>query len=208
MTLPRTPLHPAPARRRSDAHVAALDHLVPATAAGDRRAFAELVTRYRPRVAAVARRHVSRHADVEDVVQEVWIALWQHVGAIERPRALPGWLRRVTVHAALRAQARSGRLVASEEVEDLVSDEHTEEQGLARSARGELNQAVHGALARLRTADRRLVELLMADDRPDYRSVSRAIDRPVGSIGPTRQRVFDRLRRDPSLERLAPLVAA
>jgi RNA polymerase sigma factor (sigma-70 family) len=207
MTLPRT-LHPAPARRRSDADVAALDHLVPATAAGDRRAFAELVTRYRPLVAGVARRHVSRAADVEDVVQEVWIALWLHVGAIERPRALPGWLRRVTMHAALRAQARSGRLVASDEMDDVVSDEHTEEQGLARSGRAELHDAVEGALGRLRAGDRRLVELLMADDRPDYRSVSRALDRPVGSIGPTRQRVFDRLRRDPALERVAPLVAA
>jgi RNA polymerase sigma factor (sigma-70 family) len=208
MTLPRTSHNPAPARRRSDADIAALDHLVPATAAGDRRAFAELVTRYRPLVAAVARRHVSRQADVDDVVQDVWIALWQHVGAIERPRALPGWLRRVTVHAALRAQARSGRLVAIGEVDDLVSDEQTEELGVARSGRAELHQAVQGALGRLRTGDRRLVELLMADDRPDYRSVSRAIDRPVGSIGPTRQRVFDRLRRDPELERVAPLVAA
>ena len=43
--------------------------------------------------------------------------------------------------------------------------------------------------------------LLSADDRPDYRTVSRMVDRPVGSIGPTRQRALERLRRQPALAR-------
>ena len=34
----------------------------------------------------------------------------------------------------------------------------------------------------------------MADPPLDYRTIAEIIDRPVGSIGPTRQRCLDRLR--------------
>jgi DNA-directed RNA polymerase specialized sigma24 family protein len=57
------------------------------------------------------------------------------------------------------------------------------------------------ALMDLRPADRRLVLLLSKDDRPDYRTISALVDRPVGSIGPTRQRALERLRRRPELAR-------
>jgi DNA-directed RNA polymerase specialized sigma24 family protein len=53
----------------------------------------------------------------------------------------------------------------------------------------------------LRPEDRRLVLLLSEHDRPDYRTISRLVDRPVGSIGPTRQRALERMRRQPELAR-------
>src|SRR5437660_1644807 len=50
-----------------------LSRLVAAASHGDRDAFNRLVTLYRTLVTQVARRYVSRNADVDDVVQEVWI---------------------------------------------------------------------------------------------------------------------------------------
>jgi hypothetical protein len=40
----------------------------------------------------------------------------------------------------------------------------------------------------------RLLRVLMANPRPSYPAVSAALDMPVGSIGPTRQRCLRRLR--------------
>jgi RNA polymerase sigma factor (sigma-70 family) len=185
---------------------AELVRLVEAAAAGDRVAFTRLVDLYRPLVTLVACRYVSRRADTDDIVQEVWIKLWEHIGAIERPEALPGWLRRVTTNVAFRFHSRNGRLVASD-VAELPATDVTEDLGLRRSVLGEVQGAVGQALGRLKPSDRQLVELLMVDDRPDYRAVSRQIDRPVGSIGPTRQRIFERLRRDPAINRLDPVAA-
>lgn len=180
-----------------------LTRLVERASAGDREAFTELVDSYRSLVIHVARRYVSRQADAEDVAQEVWIKLWEHLHTIERPEALPGWLRRVTTNAAFRFQSRSARLVVGD-VADQPTANITEDLGLRRTVLVEVRGVVGQALGRLKASDRRLVELLMADDRPDYQAVSRQIDRPVGSIGPTRQRIFDRLRRDPGINRLAP----
>src|SRR5690606_19922079 len=91
-----------------------LSLLVARACAGDRDAFNPLVTLYRTLVTQVARRYVSRNADVDDVVQEVWIKLWEHLDTIERPEALPGWLRRVTTNVAFRLHARSSRLVVGD----------------------------------------------------------------------------------------------
>jgi RNA polymerase sigma factor (sigma-70 family) len=185
---------------------AELARLVGDAAAGDREAFAELVSAHRALVTQVARRYVSRSADADDVVQEVWIKLWQHLGAIEKPEALPGWLRRVTTNVAFRLQSRNARMVVGD-VDELPALDLTEDLGLRRTILLEVQGVVGQALGRLKASDRRLIELLMAEDRPDYRAVSRQVDRPVGSIGPTRQRIVERLKRDPAINCLAPTAA-
>jgi hypothetical protein len=47
-----------------------------------------------------------------------------------------------------------------------------------------------------------LFALLMASDSPDYARISQTTGRPMGSIGPTRQRLLERLRRDPDIRHL------
>ena len=192
---------PDPRSARPDK--AELSRLVDAASHGDREAFNRLVSLYRTLVTQVARRYVSRNADVDDVVQEVWIKLWEHLDTIERPEALPGWLRRVTTNVAFRLHSRGSRLVVGD-VGEVPSLDLTEETGVHRTILVDLQGAVGQALGRLKDSDRQLVELLMVEDRPDYRAVSRQINRPVGSIGPTRQRIFERLRRDPAINSLAP----
>jgi RNA polymerase sigma factor (sigma-70 family) len=194
---------PGRAERADRPDRAELTLLVAAASHGDRDAFNRLVTLYRTLVTQVARRYVSRNADVDDVVQEVWIKLWEHLDTIERPEALPGWLRRVTTNVAFRLHSRSARLVVGD-VGEVPSLDLTDEVGVHHTILIDVQGAVGQALGRLKDSDRQLVELLMVEDRPDYRAVSRQINRPVGSIGPTRQRIFERLRRDPAITRLAP----
>jgi RNA polymerase sigma factor (sigma-70 family) len=178
-----------------------VSELVRRAAAGDREAFRDLVERYGPFVTQVARRFSCCAADADDVAQEVWCTLWAHLDRIESPELLHAWLRRVTTNRAFRVQARTVRLVPGWDAGEQPGTDQTEEVGLRRTGRAETHSAVHEALARLKAADRQLVELLMVQDRPDYRSVSRVVNRPVGSIGPTRQRIFERLRRDPDIGR-------
>jgi RNA polymerase sigma factor (sigma-70 family) len=200
---PPEPAAPASDERAGRPDRAELSRLVAAASHGDRDAFSQLVSMYRTLVTQVARRYVSRNADVDDVVQEVWIKLWEHLDTIERPEALPGWLRRVTTNVAFRLHARGSRLVFGD-VADVPALDLTDDVGVHRTILIDVQGAVGQALGRLKDSDRQLVELLMVEDRPDYRAVSQQINRPVGSIGPTRQRIFERLRRDPAINRLAP----
>jgi DNA-directed RNA polymerase specialized sigma24 family protein len=47
----------------------------------------------------------------------------------------------------------------------------------------------------------------MADPRPPYEEISAALDIPIGSIGPTRQRALERLRQELDKQRTLVLVS-
>jgi RNA polymerase sigma factor (sigma-70 family) len=178
--------------------------LVDRARAGDERALAAIVARCTPMVRGVARRYLRRPSDVDDVAQEVWLAFTRHLHRIESPASTRAWLVRVTTHAAWRAQRKAPWADPVAAVEDQAALDDTEETGMRRAGHGEARVAVRAALAGLAPRERRLIELLVADDRPDYRTVATLVGRPVGSIGPTRQRILARLRQEPALVGLAP----
>ena len=51
------------------------------------------------------------------------------------------------------------------------------------------------ALEQLSERDRTLLRMLAADPMPSYEEIGAALDMPIGSIGPTRARALERLRR-------------
>jgi RNA polymerase sigma factor (sigma-70 family) len=76
------------------------------TAAGDTESFTALVGRYGPMVLGVCRRVLGPTADAEDAFQATFLALLRHGRSIRDPGALPGWLHRTALNAALRARCR------------------------------------------------------------------------------------------------------
>jgi RNA polymerase sigma factor (sigma-70 family) len=167
--------------------------------ANDERAIGEIVERCTPMLRALARRYVADPSDADDVVQDVWVTFVQHLDRIHEPAATRGWLMQVLTHTAWRAQSRARRSVPTASVSDGAANDDTEAAALRRVWCDELRRRLMPALRTLRPEDRRLVVLLAGERRPDYRSVSRLVDRPIGSIGPTRQRALHRLRSQPSL---------
>jgi len=167
---------------------------------GDVGAWRELTKMFTPLVERLARQVCRSSADVDDVVQEVWLLLLRNLDKIRSPACLPGWLQRVAKNAALRhIRAQRAQPYADLPEECVVGED---EAGLRLSLCAS-QQGVQHALRRLTEADRRLLALLMAEDRPDYAKISRDLDRPIGSIGPTRQRLLRQLSHDPAIVRLA-----
>jgi RNA polymerase sigma factor (sigma-70 family) len=172
--------------------------------AHDERAVAEIVERCTPMLRALAGRYLTDRSAVDDVVQDVWVTFVQNMHRIHEPAATRGWLVQVLTHTAWRAERRARRSVATPDMSDAAGHDDTEDAALRRVWCDELRTRFTPALQALRPADRRLVVLLAGARQPDYRSVSRLTNRPVGSIGPTRQRALHRLRHQPSLAGLDP----
>jgi RNA polymerase sigma-70 factor (ECF subfamily) len=59
-----------------------------------------LFRRYAPYVAAIAHRLLGRDEDVDDTIQEVFVAAVRGIHAVRDPAAIRGWLARVTVRVA------------------------------------------------------------------------------------------------------------
>jgi RNA polymerase sigma factor (sigma-70 family) len=187
-------------RTRGDA--AEMAALVCRARTGDRSAMNQIVDRCTPMVRAVAHRYVSNPADVDDVVQDAWLSLVEHLDTIRSPAATRAWLVQVTTHAAWRNRRKVLRAPPDAEVDERAADDDTAELGLSHVWCEQLRQPLAEAVRALRPEHRRLVELLAADEPPDYRTASKLLNRPIGSIGPTRQRALERLRRHPALSHL------
>ena len=63
----------------------------------------------------------------------------------------------------------------------------------------ERDEILWSALHTLPPRCQRLLRLLAADPPPSYGQVSEILDMPIGSIGPTRARCLERLRRSSTL---------
>lgn len=84
------------------------DRIVAGRAAdGDVAAFAVLVRRYTPMMRAYTRRMLNSSADVDDTVQEAFVAAWQRLPELEDPAKVKSWLMRVAGRKAVdRIRAR------------------------------------------------------------------------------------------------------
>ncbi len=189
------------ARHRTAADPSDLDDVVRAASAGDGAAWAALVERFAGRVRAVAHAHRLSPHDAEDVMQSTWLRLLEHIASVRVPGAVGGWIATTarreslrTVQAARRQEPTEHELLDTAIVEPVDAD---------RLAEAERRQTVTGALGRLSARDAALLGMLFAEPAPSYAEISAALDMPVGSIGPTRQRTIARLRRDRDLRRLA-----
>lgn len=164
---------------------------------GDSMAWARLVRRFTPQVRAVARRRGLAAFDQDEVAQRTWLALLKGIHSLQQPLALPGWLHTTAHRESLRLRQEAAREVpasevgAAEPIWDIDLDD-------ALDAR-ERQERVRKAVARTAGHQRELLEALVAEPALSYDEISKKLDIPVGSIGPTRARSLARLRRDPYL---------
>ena len=170
---------------------------------GDRQAWDQLVDRYASLVWSICRRHRLEAADAHDAAQTVWLNLVDHLDSLRDPAALPGWLATTTQRECgriLRA-ARRPCNAAYARAAQTIPDEHARaaEQDLLAAER---HAALREAFGQLPPGCQQLLTLLTADPPVSYAKISAKLGIPAGSIGPTRRRCLDKLRRHPAITAL------
>jgi RNA polymerase sigma factor (sigma-70 family) len=169
-----------------------IERLVRDAERGDERAWNALVNQYAGLVWAVARAHRLNDADAADVSQATWIKLFRSLGNLKTPAAVGAWLATTARRESLRCIQRNGRTEPWPEEREFADDgPDVDAQLLA----GERDALVLRALSELCKRDQALLRMLSADPAPSYEEIGAALDMPIGSIGPTRARALERLRR-------------
>ncbi len=174
--------------------------LVDGARAGDSQAWDALVERYLPLVSALIARHRLRGADAEDVNQTVWLSLVEHLDSLREPEALPGWIATTTRNECLRwlrlhQQSTPVDPQGPSPLDTLSVDQDVDDDLL----REERHHALREALEELPAPRRELLILLLDDPPMAYGEISDRLGIPIGSIGPTRARALETLRRSPAL---------
>jgi RNA polymerase sigma factor (sigma-70 family) len=170
---------------------------------GDVQAWDALIERYAPLIWSICRKYRLGPVDADDVGQSVWLHLVDHLGKIREPAALAGWLATTTRRECGRIvrASRGPHAVIYELDAENMADEQAEapEQDVLVAER---HAALREAFTQLPADCQRLVAMLTADPPVPYAEISARLAMPVGSIGPTRSRCLDRMRRHPAIAAL------
>jgi len=173
----------------------AMTLLVKQAAEGNQDAWNALVDKFSSTVWAIARGHRLNSADAADVFQTTWLRLLEHLDRIEQPDRIGAWLATTARHECLRLLRLAGRQVASGEDFDVLPDPSTYSSPDRDLVTVEGRTIVNQLVDQLPVRSQLLLRLLSADSPLSYREISEALSMPIGSIGPTRARALDRLRR-------------
>src|SRR6202167_4623013 len=189
---------PAPRQGHDDLTVA---DLVAWARKGERQAWDALVERYASLIWSICRRFRLSDADADDVCQNVWMLLVDHLDTLQCAAALPGWLATTTRRECLRVlrttQGPQGAFVDAEMMSDPLQERA--EHGLLQAER---HAALHEAFGHLSPFGQQLMGLLIQDPPLPYAEISTRLGIPVGSIGPNRSRCLDQMRRHPAIAAL------
>lgn len=178
--------------------------LVARCLAGDGAAWETLVHRYQRLVYAIVRRIGLDEHGAADVFQTVFARLVEHLPRIQEPGRLQAWVVTTAKREALLLRKRGQRNVSMTRDDDSGDDAQAvldlaDDSPIAEQVLEELQQLnwLRNALERLDARCRDLLLLIFRDedDKLSYDEVARRLGTPVGSIGPTRARCLDKLRR-------------
>ena len=173
---------------------ASVASLVEGAAEGDQHAWRELVHRFGGMIASVGRRYGLSSADIGELQQTTWLRLVENLHRIEQPERVGGWLATTASRQSLQLIKRASRYtLGADQMLANLPDDHTFE--LDALPPGEERKALLRGWARLKPRCRELITLLVADDAVGYKELSKLLDMPIGSIGPTRARCLEHLRR-------------
>ena len=194
----------APGCRRASDDQSETATLITQAKRGQEEAWERLVTIYGPLVRSVVRRFKVSGPDADDIVQTAWLRIFEHIGELREPRALPGWIATIVRRECIRTVTRAARtvFVDSLAMAEMPSQGHYDvpETSILLVER---RNALRAGIAELPDRQRDLVLLLAADPQPSYGEIGARLGMPVGSIGPTRARALERLRHSPAMGKLA-----
>ena len=172
--------------------------LIKACRNGDEKAWNDLVDRYQRLIFAVPRRSGLNEEQCADILQEVFLTLFEKLDAIEQPEKIRSWLV-TTAKFKTWSVVRSAKGFYSPESEEEMEAEMnnlTDQSPLADESLIELEQQhlIRTALAKLEERCRKILSMLyLQDEAASYAEVAGEIGVGETSISPMRTRCLKKI---------------
>jgi RNA polymerase sigma-70 factor (ECF subfamily) len=140
------------------------DRLIEDIITGNDAAFVQLVRRYKRKVFGLAARFARDADDLDDICQDVFIKVYEHLGKFRHDAPFEHWLARITIRTcydALRRRQKEDRNVPLDELHNQRADNTNRINLAAEQARNLLERG----LARLRPDEQLVITLLELEEK-------------------------------------------
>lgn len=160
---------------------------------GNESAWSTLLDKYANLIFSIPIKRGFSRDEAEDIFQAVCLTLLRELPQLRQPRALAAWLIRLTAHTCTRWKTQQ-RLYARAELDQESSAAAELPDELVRQLEHE--QLLREALNELAKECRQLIDLLFFSNPPiPYETAAATLGLATGSIGATRMRCLEKLRR-------------
>lgn len=170
--------------------------LVKQCLSGSEEAWSTLIEKYKALIYSIPVKYGLPPHEAAEVFQATCVELLTRLPGLREPRALPKWLMQVAHHECYRWKQQQRRVVSRDADADLPEPATPAvAENLVQQTQEE--QMLREAIASLTPQCRRLVTLLFLETPPrPYTEVAAELGLALGSIGFTRQKCIERLRRN------------
>jgi RNA polymerase sigma factor (sigma-70 family) len=162
---------------------------------GNEEAWSALIEKYKALIYSIPVKYGLPREDASDVFQATCLELLVRLPDLRKPRALAKWLMQVAHHECYRCKRLQRRTISRDAEPGLPEPQIP---AIAESLIQQTNeeQILREAIRQLTPQCRHLVKLLFFETPPrPYAEVARELGLARGSIGFTREKCIDRLRR-------------
>jgi RNA polymerase sigma factor (sigma-70 family) len=170
--------------------------------AGKHESWKILISRYQRLIYSIPLKNRLSPDDAADVFQAVCLKLFERLSTLRDQERLSSWLFTTTTRECWRISARNRRESQTSASIDAGGDDAIQElpsnEILADEAWEDLQRqhAVSQSIEELPERCRDLLKMLFYQpDEPSYADIARRMEMPVSSIGPTRARCLEKLRK-------------
>jgi RNA polymerase sigma factor (sigma-70 family) len=167
--------------------------LITSAVGGDQAAWSQLVDNFSGLVWSLLRSHNMYGAEASDIFQTVWLRCVEHLAGLRDPSMLAAWLATTTRRECYRVTRKRERVGSNADLPEFADPAWRDPSETVIAS--EQLTAFRAGMTRLGSACQELLRLLCLDPPVSYDELSEMLDIPKGSIGPTRQRCLERLRR-------------
>ncbi len=144
-------------------------------------AFAELISRWTPRIRGVIVANSRQLRDAEEIHTDIWIAVWQNIGGLQKIESFGAWLHRIAYNACKRyyTLARQSRNEIPHQRSVII--EHIDQYAAARYREAQLIADVKEAIHNLPQKVRSVAELFYLESW-SIKEIAEEFNLAVGTV--------------------------
>ena len=165
----------------------------------DESAFAELVSRYSPRIWNIVVENSRQRRDAEEILMDIWLAVWENIIGLRKAESFGGWLRRIAFTACNRYYAsnlhRHGEIILSYEDLALQIDREAEQRFNEARLRADAREAVHHLPQKVRS-----VAILYYLELWSIKEIADELNLAIGTVKTRLSEVRQLLRKEFEVE--------
>lgn len=172
---------------QSDEHIAGL------VQQGQRDQFGVIVDRYEQKLLRYGRKFLSRHEDIEDIIQDVFVSAYQNIQSFDTSLKLSPWLYRIAHNAFVNALRKREKSPLFIDFDTLVSHPVYEDPAEGEREQRDMRLHLDTGLEKLAPKYREVLTLYYFEEM-SYKDIAEVLQVPQGTVGIRLRRAKEALK--------------